>query len=129
MPFITPLRAELVDHLANNGQGEWVLLESLIYVDERGIKYVVPEGFNTDFASVPRVPIAYWLTGNTAHAPSTLHDWLCRTAVVPRTVADKLFAEAMESIGMSRWRFGAMFRAVSAETRNIDKRNNPWDEE
>lgn len=129
MPFTTPLRAELIDDLANKGAGEWRLLEPLVFVDERGLEYVVPAGFSTDFASVPRVPIAYWLTGNTAHRPAVLHDWLCRTAPVPRTVADQLFLEAMESVGMPRWRLGAMFRAVSTETRNIEARENPWGQE
>lgn len=125
MPFTTPLRAELIDDLANKGAGEWRLLDQLVYVDARGIEYVVPAGFSTDFASVPRIAFAYWLTGNTAHRPAVLHDWLCRTAPVPRTVADQLFAEAMESIGMPKWRLGAMFRAVSAETRNQEAKNNP----
>lgn len=124
--FITRLRVELVDPLANAGQGEWELLSDLVYRSRDGRLWTVPTGFRTDFASVPRLPFAYAWAGNTAHGPAALHDWACRTMACPRPRADDLFAEAMESIGMPKWRIGLMYRAVSAYTRALAARINPW---
>jgi hypothetical protein len=126
MPFLTPLKVELVDHLAHDGQGEWALLEPLEYRTNAGVLYVVMPNFRTDFATVYRVPIAYLLTGNTAHAPAALHDWLLRHEAIPREEADLIFREAMESIGMPPSRIRRMYNAVRAHTENLAKRANPW---
>lgn len=114
--FTTPLRVELVDH---KDQGTWKLLEPLRYWSPAYGFLEVPTGFETDFASVPRAPLAYWLTGNTAHAPATLHDYLCRKGAIPRREADKVFREAMEAIGLPGWRSWAMFRAVRAYSETV----------
>ncbi len=85
-------------------QGEWLddvrfqLLAPLIYDSEvAGQTITVPVGFVTDFASVPRVPIIYGLFGDRAHHESVLHDWLYKSAVVSRKVADAVFLEAMNA--------------------------------
>jgi hypothetical protein len=62
----------------------------------------MPPGFESDGASVPRVPIIYELYGNRAHREGFLHDWLFRIDSVPGvswTVANAVFLEAMESRG------------------------------
>ena len=56
----------------------------------------VPAGFKTDFASVPRVPIAYWFYGNRAHRESVIHDYIYSCGNVNRSMADKVFMEAMK---------------------------------
>lgn len=56
---------------------------------------VVPRGFVTDFASVPRVPGAYWLVGGRAKWEATIHDYLYRELHLGRKVADEVFLEAM----------------------------------
>ena len=127
MPFTTPLRAELIDDTANEGQGEWMLLEPLAYTDNEGNEYVVPALFTSDYASVPRRPLAYLLTGGTAHRASVLHDWLIRTNACPREQADLLFREAMESVNMPGWRVAMMYNAVRAETQNLAERKE-WGE-
>ncbi len=127
--FITRLRAELIDPLANDGQGEWELLSDLLYRSRDGALWTVPTGFLTDFASVPRLPFIYAWAGNTAHAPSALHDWAIRTDACSRQRADELYCEAMESIGMPPSRIGLMYRGVSGYTRLLAARLNPWSEE
>jgi hypothetical protein len=122
--FLTPLKVQLLDPTEG---GTWWLVAPLCYKDKTGRIWVVPVGFTTDFASVPRLPVVYWLFGNTAHAPSVLHDYLIVSARVPRSQADKLFAEAMESVKMPRWRIGPMFRAVSAYTKLLKDRFFPPD--
>jgi hypothetical protein len=40
-----------------------------------GLVLEVPAGFVTDFSSVPRVPLAYWLVGGKGRRASVPHDW------------------------------------------------------
>lgn len=77
-----------------------------------GKTYTVPAGFNTDFASVPRVPVAFLLTGGTADRPAIVHDFLYRTGAEDRKTCDAIFAEAMEATGVAAWRRGLMWAGV-----------------
>lgn len=124
--FLTRLNVMLVDDRANDGRGSWILTTPLVYECADGIQYIIPSGFLTDFASVPRVPIAFLLAGDTAHRPAVLHDWLIKKMPVPRTRADDLFYEAMRSVGMPEWRAGMMYRAVAAQTRNLAEKLKSW---
>ncbi|MGL4477376.1 MAG: DUF1353 domain-containing protein [Aeromonas veronii] len=115
--FQTALKVRLLDDTANAGAGQWALLAPLSYLADDGLLFSVPIGYRTDYASVPRFPGAYWLTGNTAHRPAVLHDWLISERIVPREAADDLFLEAMLSVGVPRWRALLMFAAVRGYTR------------
>lgn len=109
MPFGSPLE---VVQLPN---GSWQLLASLTYASQRAkMTITVPPGFITDFASVPRLPFAYWLTGNTAQAPAVIHDYLYRMHSVTRAWADAIFYEAMAEEGDPLWRRWLMWLAVRA---------------
>lgn len=80
--FLTPLRVEQVSEAA----GTWRLLEPLCYVSPIfGGLIVVPAGFVTDFASVPRLPFSYWLFGGVGQAAAVVHDYLyqCHDLEVP----------------------------------------------
>lgn len=75
-----------------------LLISPLVYQSELLNKTVtIPTGFKTDFASVPRVPIAYWFYGNRAHRESVLHDYLYFLGDTSRGAADKVFLEAMKA--------------------------------
>jgi len=63
---------------------------------------------------VPRVPLAYWLTGDTAHASAVVHDYLCKQAKTTedwQRAAD-VFEEAMKAEQVPGWRRGLMANAV-----------------
>ena len=97
------------------GRARWRTQGELIFLDGNGRTWTVPTGYITDFASVPRLPLAYWWTGDTAHMSAVLHDWLC-TDVYPdlmswREAAD-LFREAMIAEGTPAWRRWMMYWAV-----------------
>lgn len=62
-----------------------------------GKTITVPKGFVSDKASVPRVPIAYWLFGDRAHREAVIHDYIYQTHMVEKKVADKIFLEAMKA--------------------------------
>lgn len=107
--FLAPL---LVEELA---EPDWKLFADFSYLsDVLGRTIVVPAGFVTDFASVPRVPLAYWLTGGTANKPAVIHDWLYRTCSAARDEADMVLREAMGVIGQPAWRCQTMYAAVRA---------------
>ena len=95
----------------------WKLLADFSFYSARLKQtFTVPAGFTTDFASVPRLPLAYLLTGYTVHESAVIHDWLVRTKPIPRPEADKLFLEAMKVEGISWWRRWSMYTAVRTVT-------------
>lgn len=113
--FLTPLDVELVNDIENDGRGEWVLKSALVYSsDVASTTIIVPAGFKTDFASVPRVPIAFVLAGDTAHDAAVVHDYLYSAGALPREVADAVLLEAMAVSGVPSWRRYAMYWAVRA---------------
>jgi hypothetical protein len=86
--------------------GSWGAPLSYQSVVARGIAdlalFLVPVGFRTNLASVPRLPVVYWLCGGRANKPAVLHDYLYSTGQVPREVADAVFREAMEVVGVPK---------------------------
>jgi hypothetical protein len=63
-----------------------------------------PSFFETDFASVPRVPFIYEAWGDRAHREAVLHDYLYRIdskPIVTYSQANNVFLEAMKSTGKS----------------------------
>lgn len=77
----------------------WRLVKPLNYKSSRIGLIEVPEGFVTDFASVPRVPIFFLIYGARAHHESTVHDYLYQTNMVTRKMADRIFLNAMIARG------------------------------
>jgi len=104
--FMTALQVEL-----QKDRKTWRLLAPFVYQDEGG-SFEVPAGFETDFASVPRLPIIFDLVGEYGHAAATLHDYLYRTKVVPRDEADALFYRALRKTGIAKWRAWIMWAGV-----------------
>ena len=96
---------------------EWALLNELVYESAHlGCCVVVPKGFITDLASVPRIPpIVYSAWGNRAHYESVIHDWLYCVGcypIVEMDVANQVFLEAMTVRGKPDWIKWAMYAGV-----------------
>lgn len=64
---------ELIEH----EPAMWRLTAPLIY-DSNSLNslIIVPAGTVTNFASVPRIPIVYLISGGVGNAAAALHDWL-----------------------------------------------------
>lgn len=110
--FLTALQ---VRRASDGEAGAWELTAPLIYSSNvLPHVVVVPAGFRTDFASVPRLPLAYWLFGNAADEAAVIHDWLYTSNVsgVTRKQADEVFAEASKVLGVPAWRRGPMWLGV-----------------
>lgn len=90
----------------------WRLLAPFSYLDPEQGRLTVPVDFATDFASVPRLPVVFELVGAYGHAAAVLHDWLYRTATLPREQADRVFFNALRSSGIARWRAWLMWSGV-----------------
>ena len=102
----------------------WAVVEELVYRGRRD-RFVVPAGFLTDFATVPRVVV--WLIPRFGRytLAAILHDWLVteglRSGVVTSREADGLFRRVMRESGvpvLRRWlmwcgvRWGALTSAL-----------------
>ncbi len=96
----------------------WKLLAPISYTSKiTGATYIVPAGFVSDFASVPRLPFAFLLTGDSAHVSAVIHDYLLVYSIEPRRIADKIFLEAMRLEQVPAWRRCLMYLGVSFYTR------------
>jgi hypothetical protein len=88
--------------------------EPLYYIDEKGRLWIIPTGFETDLASIPRLPIVWFLWGDRVHREGVLHDfgyrgdsyyfirnaagvWVKVAEPISRKEGDDLLFEAMRS--------------------------------
>lgn len=112
--FLTPLQAEqLGDDGSADQRGTWALLAPLVYDSEAAARViVVPKGFVTDFASVPRIPLAFWAAGGIGQKAAVVHDHLYTTHDVDRATADRVFREALSASGIAGWRAWLMYAGV-----------------
>lgn len=111
--FLTTLKIEEIEDYAHDGGGAFRLLAELIYFsDVAGRVIRVPTGFETDFASVPRVPIVYDLLGNLARMAATVHDYLYTTCDTDRLMADDVFYEAAVASGVPAWKAKLMWMGI-----------------
>lgn len=98
--------------------GKWFTVhEPLDYIAKDGEPFRVPIGVNTDFASIPKG--MRWLIPRVGRhgKAAVLHDWLCEFKVIPRKQADKIFLEAMKSLGVNIVKRRAMYTAVASYTK------------
>ena len=98
-----------------NGYTIWRLDKPLVYITNTGVEITVPAGFQTDLASVPRLPFIYMIWGDRAHREGVLHDYLYRIDSIPvvsKEVADGEFFRAMESLNKPSYIKKPMFYAV-----------------
>lgn len=96
--FLTELDARL----KKDNDRVWLTKEPLIYESDLLGRIEVPVGFETDFASVPRVPFIYELFGDKAHREAVIHDYLYRIDSAPQATysqANEVFYEAMQIRG------------------------------
>ena len=90
-----------------------------------GIRVRVPRGFETDFASIPRLLRRIFPPDGQWGLAAVLHDFLYSRPGVRRFLADALFRDAMAQLKVPLWRrvplyyavriFGGLFRVPRAE--------------
>lgn len=106
--FDSPLDLEYLDGRT------WRLIAPFAYKPLIGKAILVPAGFVTDFASVPRV---FWRlfppTGRYGKA-AVVHDFLYQFNGVPRERADRIFLEAMTELNVGWFTRHTLYLAVRA---------------
>ena len=94
---------------------QWELFSALIYDSAvLGFTVVVPEGFQTDLASIPRALWSLLPPVGAYDAAAVVHDLLYqrRTAGVDRGLADAVLNEAMGVLGVGTWTRRAIYWGV-----------------
>jgi len=108
--FLTSLR---IEEISSQGRGTWELVNALAYKSELlDYTIIVPSGFITDLASVPRIPVAFTFVGCMAHRAGVVHDWLYTSHEVDRALADKILREAAGIDGAGGIRAGLLWAGV-----------------
>lgn len=96
--------------LAPTKEEEWVL-HTPFCARVDGELIIVPAGYRTDLASVPRIPLAYLLFGGRARRAALLHDYLYETQA-GKEYADSVFLAGMKAEGMGWLPRRTMWAAV-----------------
>jgi len=107
----------------------WSLVDDLVY-QGRWERFVVPAGFRTDFATVPRV--VTWLIPRFGvyTLAAILHDWLCtqgiRSGAVTSRQADGIFRRVMRESGVPVLRRWLMWAGVRWGALADERRRSGW---
>jgi hypothetical protein len=113
--FLTALDVIQIEDASHEGRGTWITQAPLVYQSDSIGDIVVPVGFSTDFASVPRIPVLFDIAGDRGNSAGTVHDFLydvkC-TLPVSRKQADAVLMEALISQGVAKWIAFGMYLAV-----------------
>lgn len=95
-------------------EGRWMTLAPiLVEADLEGAigTITVPAHFDSDLASVPRLPGLYLLFGDKGRKAAVVHDWLYNNAQTSREYADEVFLALLEH-EEAPWRRTAMWLGV-----------------
>ncbi len=86
---------------ADDAPGRWLVRRPLIWEDPKRGRIIVPDGFSTDLASIPKaVRCLPGLDPNgCSRRPGVLHDWLYSESFYARKLADQLLLSALRADG------------------------------
>lgn len=99
----------------------WILIRPLTVAFSPGLVFyrqgpaatlTVPAGFETDFASVPRIPFAFLMAGGIGERAAVIHDFLCYRRPCTYQVAADAFDACLRADGVPAWKRILMVRAV-----------------
>jgi hypothetical protein len=107
--FTTPADLRMLDNY------QWQLLTEFDYhvgTFPSATVIRIPAGTVTDLASVPRLLWAIFPPHGRYAKAAIVHDYLYDQAIWSKPCADQVFLEAMEVLGVPRWRRVLMYWAV-----------------
>lgn len=102
---------------ANQKMTKWKLVEPFVFelnLPDLQKRIVIDKGFETDFASIPRVFYSVLPPVGRYGVAALVHDYLCVTTYVSRKDADKVFYSIMKESGVKRWKRKVMYCCVRA---------------
>ena len=108
--FLSKCVLEMAD---DQDDGKWLLASDLVYLSDVAKRTItVPVGFQTDLASVPRLPVVFLLAGDCAREAAVVHDYLYSTHLLDRATSDAVLREASACTGVPAWRRWLMWAGV-----------------
>jgi hypothetical protein len=107
MPFRTVLRTESL-----RGTDRYKLTDELVYETHKEDIVIVPEGFITDFASVPVLFRGFFPKAGKYKDAAVVHDYLYQYPRGNRKAMDALFSQAMADLKVNWFRRAIIYRAV-----------------
>lgn len=90
-----------------------------VYITSEDKEIIVPAGFKTDFASVPRFFQRLFPATGKYNEATVVHDWLCyqwKKGKFDRREADLIFLEAMRTLDVKGWKRRLMYTGVGVYT-------------
>ena len=94
--------------------GKSAVLTNQICYKTLGRHFIVPKGFRTDFASIPRVLRRMYPKLDTHIRAAVLHDYLYQSGMLSRKDADRAFLDVMRQHGVPAWKRYSMYYGVRA---------------
>jgi len=111
--FANKLNARISKQMRGNKFIRVVILDNdLLYQSDIAGYIIVPVGFASDGASVPRFLWSAFPPFGKYLKAAIVHDWFCVTHQVDSITAAKVFREAMQVCGVPRWKCRCMYLAV-----------------
>lgn len=110
-----PLVVAILDgHEEREGRTTAIVTRGFVYAHPKSKAQIeVPEGYVTDFASIPAIARAVFPSFGRHAKAAVLHDWLYLVGEPgQRAFADRIFLDAMEELGVGLLRRRAMHTAV-----------------
>lgn len=105
-----------VQNLADGSEYQFELLTNFVYrIGEPFTPLsciVVPAGYRTDFASIPRPLQGIFNADNDVAPAAVIHDFLYSSLMVPRDRADEIFHEALRRNGVGKIRARVLWAGV-----------------
>lgn len=98
--------------------GKWFeVIQAFAYIGSDAISIgmtTVPKGVKTDFASIPRG--FRWIIARVGKygKAAVLHDYICEAKIGSRKYADRVFLDAMKTLGVGWWKRRTMYAGVRA---------------
>lgn len=85
------------------------------YSDTLQTTITVPVDFQTDLASVPRLPLLWLLAGGVGNSAAIVHDWMYTVAEIhqfTKAEGDQVFYEHLKDSKVAPWQAWLMYQAV-----------------
>lgn len=107
--FTTPAILELQDRYL------WKIYQPFEFylTEDNSDIIVVPAGFITDLASVPRIMWSFLPPDGKYAKAAIVHDYLYDNGLRTKKQADLIFLDAMRVLGVPRWKRTIMYLAVN----------------
>jgi len=116
-----------LEYVGHDGRTLWKVLSDFYVTHPKfpnGFT-TIPSGWVTDLASVPRIPLAWFLAGGKAPAAAVVHDWLYKSHLIPRADTDAVFYDLIRREDYSRGTAWLMWSAVRFAGRGAWRKQSP----